>query len=270
MIGLQVEKGELIDAEHFKSNKNYVLHLIHCKAYEKATEFTRDKKVLDLGCNTGYGSRIIKNSCKEIVGVDVSDKAIEMANNLHGKENIKFRVIDGKELPFSENTFDVVVSFQVIEHIVNEQEYFAEIKRVLVPGGKIIFTTPNRLIRLYPGMKPWNEFHVREYGAFELKELLDVYFQKAEIYGLYAREPLYSIELSRVHGIRDRAKLKQDPRINPVVKGAILFAMNLRSSVKKRLVPEERNFQETYSTADFFYRSGNLDDALDLMAVCTN
>ncbi|NIV93564.1 hypothetical protein GWN42_12370, partial [candidate division KSB1 bacterium] len=49
MIGLQAEKGELINAENFKNNKNYVLHLIHCKAYEKATEFTRGKKVLDLG-----------------------------------------------------------------------------------------------------------------------------------------------------------------------------------------------------------------------------
>ncbi|NIT54612.1 MAG: class I SAM-dependent methyltransferase, partial [candidate division Zixibacteria bacterium] len=136
------------------------LHLIHKKAYEKASEFTKEKTVLDLGCNTGYGSHILKGACKEIIGVDVSEKAIKIANELYGNDGVEFSVIDGKRLPFKENRFDVVVSFQVIEHIVDQGEYLKEIKRVLVPGGKIIFTTPNRLIRLYPDMKPWNEFHV--------------------------------------------------------------------------------------------------------------
>ncbi len=270
MIGLQAEKGELIDAEHFKSNKNYVLHLIHSKAYEKATEFTRDKKVLDLGCNTGYGSHLIKNSCREIVGVDVSEKAIKIAKELYGNESIEFRVIDGKRLPFAENSFDVVVSFQVIEHIVEHESYLMEIKRVLAPEGKVIFTTPNRLIRLYPGMKPWNEFHVREYAPLELKELLDGFFRNTEIWGLYAREPLYSTELSRVQKIRDRAKLKQDRDVNPILKGVILFSKNLKASIDKRLTAEEEGFQDKYSTEDLFYKSENLSDALDLMAICTD
>jgi SAM-dependent methyltransferase len=270
MIGLQAEKGELINAEQFKSNKNYVLHLIHCKAYEKATEFTRDNKVLDLGCNTGYGSHLINDSCREIVGVDVSKKAIKIAKELYGNENIEFKAIDGKRLPFGANSFDVVVSFQVIEHIVDHEAYLMEIKRVLAPEGKVIFTTPNRLIRLYPGMRPWNEFHVREYAPLELKELLDGFFRSTEICGLYAREPLYSTELSRVQRIRDRAKLKQDRNVNPVVKGVMLFAKNLKASIDKRLTLEERDFQEKYSTEDLFYKSENLDDALDLMAICTN
>ncbi len=100
MIGLQAEKGELIDAQNFDSNKSYVLHLIHKKAYEKASEFTKEKTVLDLGCNTGYGSHILKGACKEIIGVDVSEKAIKIANELYGNDGVEFSVIDGKRLPF--------------------------------------------------------------------------------------------------------------------------------------------------------------------------
>ncbi len=268
-VELHAKKHELVEADRFK-DRNYVHYLIHRKAYEKAMEFTEDKKVLDLGCNTGYGSHIIHPSCREIVGVDVSEEAIRAARDSYGKEGIEFQVIDGKTLPFDDDSFDLVISFQVIEHIIKYEEYLNEIKRVLKSGGKVIFTTPNRLIRLYPGMKPWNEFHVKEYSPEELRELMNEYFSRSEIYGLFAPEPLYSMELSRVQRIRDRAKLKQDRRVNPVAKSLRLFLMNIKASVDKRLTKLDRDFQDKYSTKDFYYKTANLDDALDLMAICTN
>ena len=270
MIGLQAEKGELIEAEKFNSNKSFVLHLIHQKAYENASELTEGKKVLDLGCNTGYGSNIIKNSCKEIIGVDVSEKAIKMAQDLYVNKGIEYKLIDGKQLPFSENSFDVVVSFQVIEHIIEHEEYLKEIQRVLVPGGKVIFTTPNRMIRLYPGMKPWNDFHVKEYDSAELKTLLDGFFNSIEILGLFGNDPLYTTELSRVGQIRERARRKQDDSLNPVIKGAWLLALNLKASIKKRLAGQPEVFQGKYSTKDLYYKTSNLEGALDLMAICSN
>lgn len=269
MVGFQAEKGELIEANKFSNNKAFVLHLLHSKAYEKASEMAHGKTVLDLGCNTGYGSHIINNVCKKITGVDVSEKAIEIARKLYGSEDIDFQVIDGKKLPFKDNTFDMVISFQVIEHIVEYESYINEIRRVLSPDGRVIFTTPNRLIRLYPGMKPWNEFHVIEYSPQELKDLLDPFFKNVEVLGLFANEPLYSTEIARVQEIRERARIKQDSEINTLVKSIVLFAMNLKASLLKR-VHHQEEFQQKYSIIDFYYKHDNLDNALDQMAICTN
>lgn len=269
MVGLQAEKGELIEADELKDNKAFVLHLIHEKAYEKASEMAHGKTVLDLGCNTGYGSHILSSVAQKIIGVDVSEKAIKVARELYGPDNIEFQVIDGKKLPFADGGFDLITSFQVVEHIVAHEAYLQEIKRVLSPGGCAIFTTPNRSIRLYPGMKPWNDLHVTEYEAAELKKLLGDYFSNVELLGLFAEEPLYGIELARVSQKRQRSKIKQDKTMNPFSKGIVLFALNLKASLQKRL-RSEKNFQQKYSTADLFFEHENLDKALDLMAICRN
>lgn len=269
MVGFQAEKGELVEAFKFNDNKSYVLHLIHTKAYEKAAEIACGKKVLDLGCNTGYGTHIISQMCNKTWGVDVSEKAVNIARQNYVSENIDFRVIDGKKLPFADNNFDLVVSFQVLEHIVAHEDYLLEVKRVLVPDGKVIFTTPNRAIRLYPGMEPWNEFHVTEYGFRELDKLLSFFFDRVEITGLFADEPLYSIELKRVGRIRDRAKIKQGSNLNPLFKSVLLLLMNLRTSLQKRLNPEE-DIRNKYSTKSLYFKHDDLDNALDLMAMCIN
>jgi SAM-dependent methyltransferase len=269
MVGFQAEKGDLIEAEKFSDNKSYVLHLIHSKAYEKAAELATDKEVLDLGCNTGYGSKIINRVSEKTTGVDVSKKAVEKARRLYASENIDFQVIDGKKLSFADSSFDLIVSFQVIEHIVAHESYLEEIKRVLAPGGIVVFTTPNRLIRLYPGMKPWNEFHVTEYDSEELKNLLNNFFDKVEVLGLFTKDPLYTTELNRVGQIRERARIKQNTDMNTLYKNILLLAMNLKASLLKRLKPQE-DFQKKYTTEDLYYLHDNLDNALDLMAICSD
>jgi SAM-dependent methyltransferase len=129
--------------------------------------------------------------------VDVSQAAIDTARKLRQRDNIEFRPIDGAALPFSDEMFDLVSSFQVIEHVVEVRPYLEEIKRVLKPGGKVLFTTPNRVIRLDPGMRPWNSFHVREYTAAELSAILREVFPQTTVKGLMAPPELYDIEFAR-------------------------------------------------------------------------
>ncbi len=81
MIGLQAEKHGLIGTDEFASKQEYVLHLIHTPAYVSASSLTENKKVLDLGCNTGYGTEILFKSSNNIIGVDVSERAILSAKN---------------------------------------------------------------------------------------------------------------------------------------------------------------------------------------------
>jgi len=285
MIGIQAENHDLIRTTTFRSVEEYVLQLVHTCAYVTASRVAKNKKVLDLGCNTGYGTRILFNSAKQIVGVDVSENAISSAKNEYGHLGITFRQIDGKRLPFDDDTFDVIVSFQVIEHIVDHSKYIGEIQRVLAPNGVVLFTTPNALLRLDPGMKPWNEFHVREFSFSELKALLDAYFPKVGIFGLFANEPLYSIEVNRLSKARENARIRPNDSVS--------FYSSFRSKAKRMLPDEVQNevinvrtklkdfrrfltreddkiieFVNKYGGDNFLYLENDLNAALDLLAIC--
>ena len=91
MIGLQAEKHQLIDGQNFRSREDYVLHLIHTFAYLQVASIAKDKIILDLGCNTGYGTEILFKNAKRVVGVDVSNKAINTAKKNYSKLNIDFQ-----------------------------------------------------------------------------------------------------------------------------------------------------------------------------------
>jgi SAM-dependent methyltransferase len=270
VLRLQADRHGLVVTEGFPSLEAYGLFLIHMKAYEAAAAMAAGRAVLDVGCNNGYGTRHLRDHAASIVGVDVSPKAIEDARRRYAHEGIDFHVIDGRTLPFEDGRFDLVTSFQVIEHIADYEPYLSEIRRVLAPGAAAVFTTPNGRIRLEPGMKPLNPFHVREFGADELADLLGRWFADVNVRGLFAEEALYAVEhnrarrdlrLARAWGgvpFRIRRRLPQ-----PVVE-------LLRKAVRavKGTRPPDASIQERFSTADLFYRDEGLDEALDLMAIC--
>jgi 2-polyprenyl-3-methyl-5-hydroxy-6-metoxy-1,4-benzoquinol methylase len=283
MIGLQAEKHDLIDAHNFRSKEEYVLHLIHTFAYVQASRFGENKTVLDLGCNTGYGSKILFKSAKKVVGVDVSEKAISSANNQYGHLGIRFEQIDGKKLPFEEDEFDVIVCCQVIEHIVDYGVFIGELKRVLSPSGIVVFTTPNALLRLDPGMKPWNIFHVREFAHFELKSLLGDFFAEIQIWGLYGKEPLYSIEVNRLNKAREHARRSKESDLHlypqyslkSLIKtilpnSAITALRKIVNSYSNSDVAVEREFINQHGIDEFSYRPNDLEAALDLLAICSD
>lgn len=282
MVRLQAEKHELISGHSFQSEEEYVLHLMHTASYLQAARLSENKKVLDLGCNTGYGTEILSKVARHVVGVDVSEQAISVAQKKYGNRRMKFQLIDGTQIPFKDNEFDVVVSFQVIEHIVNYSVYIGELKRVLSPGGIVMFTTPNALLRLDPGMKPWNEFHVREFDNSELESLLSTFFSEVQLMGLFAKEPLYSIEANRLNSARENARRRINVlishsklRMRSLIKSALpTSAVSRLRSIKTSLshkIPEiDKSFIENYGVDDFFYRPNNLETALDLLAICSD
>ena len=279
MIGLQAEKHELIDAHNFRSREEYVLHLIHSFAYLHAAKFAEDKTVLDLGCNTGYGTKILSKSAKRVIGVDVSKEAILAAQRQYGSVGIDFQLIDGKQLPFDDDKFDVIIGCQVIEHIVDYNVYLNELKRVLSPTGIAIFTTPNALLRLDPGMKPWNRFHVREFDHSELKILLETHFATVQIMGLFAEESLYLIEKNRLARAREAARMRQQRRYYYQLRSIVKRMMpsrvlkklkNILAIASHPKIEIGKSFTERYGIRDLFYRTAELDIALDLLAICTN
>lgn len=256
-------------AERFETLEDYCLSLVHLKAYETAAELARNKRVLDLGCNNGYGTELIARGAARVVGADVSPRSIEAARVRCPA--LDFVLVDGTSLPFPDASFDAVFSFQVIEHIEDPSPYLAEIRRVLVPGGFVMFTTPNREIRLAPGMKPWNTFHVREYSGPELEQFLGRAFERVEVSSLSGLPELANIELGRVRRARMLAASEQRSKLA----GSLLRPVGrarrrlLRAALDIPLVRRhrERSFQR-FSTRDLHYEPGTRTDALDLMAIC--
>jgi ubiquinone/menaquinone biosynthesis C-methylase UbiE len=147
-------------------------------AYIEAAKIARGN-VLELGSGEGYGMKEIAPNCESYL---MLDKYMFDLSKIEDKNKIKFRKMEFPPLEnIPDNTFDTIVSFQVIEHMLNDHLYVKEAYRVLKPGGKLIVTTPN--IKMSLSRNPW---HIREYTVQELKDLLGNYFKTVTANGVFA------------------------------------------------------------------------------------
>lgn len=151
------------------------------KAYYLSQEYISGN-VLEIGCGEGRGVELIAPKAESYTGIDKIPQVIESLKSKHPDGDFRQMVIP----PLAElkdDTYDVVVSFQVIEHIKKDLEYIKEIYRVLKPGGKALITTPN--IKMSLSRNPW---HIREYTADELTRLAQKAFSKVEMLGITGNE----------------------------------------------------------------------------------
>ena len=138
--------------------------------------------VLELGTGQGYGVEIIAPKAEKFVTLDKFKPDEEALKH----DNVEFRQTTFPPLTGIESdSFDFVISFQVIEHIVKDEDYVSEVQRVLKPGGQYIVTTPNKKMSLT--RNPW---HIREYTVIELKQLLGKYFNRVEAKGVFGNRKI--------------------------------------------------------------------------------
>lgn len=157
------------------------IHQRLLKAYIEAKPFVKGK-VLEPGCGEGRGIEVLSPQADEYVALDKIHEVIDALKLKY--ENVDFR--QAVFPPFSDlkdNSFDTVISFQVIEHIKEDHLFLKEIHRVLKPGGQAIITTPN--INMSLSRNPW---HVREYTSQELTKLAATIFDKVEMKGIAGNE----------------------------------------------------------------------------------
>lgn len=148
----------------------------HLHRYAAAVPLTAGKNVLDIASGEGYGGNLLAKYANSVVGVDISMQAVEHANRKYKQPNLEFRVGSADQIPMSDNSLDIVVSFETLEHHDKHEQMLAEITRVLRPGGLLIMSTPDR--RYFGG----NPYHVKELDLNEFRELLKKYFTNVEIY----------------------------------------------------------------------------------------
>jgi 2-polyprenyl-3-methyl-5-hydroxy-6-metoxy-1,4-benzoquinol methylase len=151
------------------------------KAYVVAKEYIRGA-VLEVGCGEGRGINVLLEHSESFTAVDKIQPVIDQLQKKYPQG--RFIAMNIPPLTgLKDNTYDVVVSFQVIEHIEDDLLYLKEIHRVLKPGGTALFTTPNRKMSLT--RNPW---HIREYLAQELKTLGEKIFQQVQMKGITGNE----------------------------------------------------------------------------------
>lgn len=152
--------------------------------HQLETWIKRGERVLDLACGSGYGAAYLaQRTGASVVGGDLSSEAIAICReSWRDIPNLRFEQVDGTSLPYDDDFFDKVVSFETIEHTTSYRELIAEYVRVLKPEGKLFISTPNRTISCPDGGVS-NRFHTQEFDYHELDSLLSPRFSSVQILG---------------------------------------------------------------------------------------
>jgi SAM-dependent methyltransferase len=214
----------------------------HLVVYEWIAARVGGLRVVDMACGEGYGSDVLARSAGSVVGVDANPEAHEHARLRYVRPNLRFErdLVEG----FSEPC-DAVVFLQTIEHVEDAGAILDHFRSMLAPGGVAFVSTPNLLTLAPPGAeKSDNPWHVREYRAAEFGELCEQHFAPVEMLGLFHARKL------RAHELAIRAGW---------------------DGVHKRLGLTKRfygRFTPAIASSDFRLREGDLDRALDFLAVC--
>lgn len=147
----------------------------HWHRYLMARDYVAGKRVLDVASGEGYGSHLLSSVAAHVVGVDISVEAVAHANSRYGGERLRYVAASCTQVPEPDASFDIIVSFETIEHITGHEAFLREVVRLLAAEGMFIISSPNRPeYSDKTGYK--NEFHVKELDRAELRLLLDPYF----------------------------------------------------------------------------------------------
>lgn len=256
---MSLQTAERVSFIKASDNVIYQRHLI---AYEEAKKYIHGK-TLEIGCGEGYGIELLSGLADEYVAVDKF--LADFTDEISAKENVSFHQLTVPPLSiFEDNTFDTVVTFQVIEHIEEDEDFVEEIYRVLKPGGKALITTPNKAMSLT--RNPW---HIREYLTSELKELTQYYFTKVEMLGLYGN--------SKVNAYYDKNKESVEritrfdifnlqyrlPRRLLQVPYDLLNRWN-----RRKLLQKNHNLTAGITLEDYYYGKVN-EQCLDFFVIAT-
>jgi 2-polyprenyl-3-methyl-5-hydroxy-6-metoxy-1,4-benzoquinol methylase len=215
----------------------------HLAVYEWIGAQVPGLEVLDMACGEGYGAHELSRSAARVLGVDANPEAHEHARLRYARPNLSFER-GMVETYGAESSWDAVVFLQTIEHVQDPAAVLSHFRSILAPGGAVYVSTPNLLTLAPPGAaKSDNPWHLKEYRAEEFRALCESVFDDVEVLGLFHARKL------RVHEVA--LKLGWD---------AVHKRLGLSRAFYDRFTP-------AISVRDFALRSGDLDRALDFLAV---
>ncbi len=150
--------------------------------YSFALRYAAGRRVLDVGCGARKGPWLLAQRAKSAIGFDITPEALHYCQEQWPSPNAYYVAGDAAHLPFSDEAFETVTAFEVLEHLFDQAGLMRELRRVLKTGGTLVLSTPNRPIASPNGVLS-NPDHVKEFDLAELKEFLVSFFSRFEIYG---------------------------------------------------------------------------------------
>ncbi len=229
----------------------------HRAPYLYSMQLATSGRVLDLGCGSGYGTAELADSLPRMVGLDRIPP-----DTKNRRDNIDWVRADLRGNPLLPESFSLIVSFQVIEHLEDPSIYLESMSRLLAPGGTAVITTPNLLTS-----DRINPFHVHEYEPNELKDCLTPYFDGVEMMGVglsqnvapYFEQRLQRIEkIMRIDPLGLRNLLPEKWITWLFAKGALLV---------RRGIQDSDNGMPEATVKDFPIGASGPKD-IDLLALC--
>jgi SAM-dependent methyltransferase len=155
----------------------------HLARYAFAARLARGKRVLDIACGVGYGSAELARLAESVVGVDISAEAVEAARSSYSLPNLSFETAPAQHLPFEDGRFDLIVAYEMIEHLEDWPNLLLEARRLLSPGGQFLVSTPNKAFyaesRRLDGPNP---YHVHEFEYDEFRAALTEQFPSVTMF----------------------------------------------------------------------------------------
>jgi ubiquinone/menaquinone biosynthesis C-methylase UbiE len=156
----------------------------HFARYAFAARLARGKRVLDMGCGTGYGAGELAKSAAKVTGIDVSGEAVGYAReHFSGAGNVEFLEASATSVPLADQCFDLIVAFEVIEHLADWRKLLEEARRLMATGGQFVVSTPNKsyyqATRVVSGPNP---YHAHEFEYEEFREALAEFFPHTTLF----------------------------------------------------------------------------------------
>jgi len=247
------QTGERLNEE---SDLFEIDRLRHLAAYAFAKQRAQGARTLDFGCGSGYGAAELVGAARAVVGVD---RFIPEARVRY--EGVRYVQADLEQAPLRSERFDLVVSFQVIEHLLDPTRYLDAITGSLKPSGMALISTPNIL-----QSDRENPFHVHEYAPEELRARLLEHFREVEMLGVGTSSNVSGYYQERLRRIRRIVRL--DPLgLRRRLPRALVDWLFANSAVLVRRGIQSGSGLPDADLRDFPIASVD-DDCLDLLAVC--
>jgi 2-polyprenyl-3-methyl-5-hydroxy-6-metoxy-1,4-benzoquinol methylase len=266
----QVPPSELFHREHLDRNPERIIpgdvppiaEAEHLSRYFFASKHVAGKRVLDAGCGVGYGAAVLANAgAAQVLAIDRSDEALAWARTHYGAPGLEFRQASFPPLPLRDFAVDVVCALEIIEHLEEDAAFVTECARVLVPGGVVIISTPNKAFTSPGWVTAKNRHHVREYYEREFRALVAPHFGSVALYG-------------QRRGVRLGRFYKADALFRSLVDGPLgiikaLIPKRLRKAARSRITSAAAGgVDHNVTPADFVIEEGRTNEALAFLAVC--
>lgn len=153
----------------------------HWHRYCAVAPLAAGRRVVDAACGEGYGSDHLASIAQSVIGIDVAADTVRHASERYRRPNLRFAAGSVAALPIASASVDLVVSFETIEHLAQQAAMLAEFRRVLVPEGVLVISSPNKPVYSANGTYR-NEYHVKELTREELAGLLGAGFPRQRWY----------------------------------------------------------------------------------------